>query len=47
MIDRRLITGAIMSQKTSGRKASGKARFVKKDNVGMLKVPFFGPFYFS
>lgn len=23
----------------------GKARFVKKDNVGMLKVSFFGPFY--
>lgn len=23
----------------------GKAKFVKKDNVGMLKVSFFGPFY--
>ncbi|WP_394707746.1 lipocalin family protein [uncultured Flavobacterium sp.] len=23
----------------------GKARLVKKDNVGMLKVSFFGPFY--
>jgi apolipoprotein D and lipocalin family protein len=23
----------------------GKAKFVKKDNIGMLKVSFFGPFY--
>ncbi|MDR7209958.1 lipocalin family protein [Flavobacterium piscis] len=22
-----------------------KAKFVRKDNVGMLKVSFFGPFY--
>lgn len=25
--------------------ATGKAKFVKEENIGMLKVSFFGPFY--
>ena len=27
------------------REAIGKAKFVKEENIGMLKVSFFGPFY--
>lgn len=32
-------------KKDKWEQSIGKARFVKKDNVGMLKVSFFGPFY--
>ncbi|OXA76312.1 apolipoprotein D and lipocalin family protein [Flavobacterium aquidurense] len=32
-------------KKDKWEESIGKAKFVKKDNVGMLKVSFFGPFY--
>ncbi|CAM3477314.1 lipocalin family protein [Flavobacterium chungbukense] len=32
-------------KKDKWEQSVGKARFVKKDNIGMLKVSFFGPFY--
>ncbi|WP_289665713.1 lipocalin family protein [Flavobacterium panacagri] len=32
-------------KKDKWEQSIGKARFVKKDNIGMLKVSFFGPFY--
>ncbi|MBP4137493.1 lipocalin family protein [Flavobacterium geliluteum] len=32
-------------RKDKWEQSIGKAKFVKKDNVGMLKVSFFGPFY--
>jgi apolipoprotein D and lipocalin family protein len=32
-------------KKAEWKQAIGKAKFVGKDNVGMLKVSFFGPFY--
>lgn len=32
-------------KKDKWEQSIGKAKFVKKDNVGMLKVSFFGPFY--
>ncbi|MEN2402270.1 lipocalin family protein [Flavobacterium sp. MC2016-06] len=31
--------------KDKWEKSVGKARYVTKDNIGMLKVSFFGPFY--
>ncbi len=31
--------------KNVNKTATGKAKFVKEDNIGMLKVSFFGPFY--
>lgn len=33
------------TKKGINTQAIGKAKFVKKDTVGMLKVSFFGPFY--
>jgi apolipoprotein D and lipocalin family protein len=33
------------TQKGKWEEAIGKAKFVGKDNIGMLKVSFFGPFY--
>ncbi|WP_343614175.1 lipocalin family protein [Flavobacterium sp.] len=32
-------------KKDKWEESIGKAKFVKKDNIGMLKVSFFGPFY--
>lgn len=32
-------------KKDKWEESVGKAKFVKKDNIGMLKVSFFGPFY--
>ena len=32
-------------KKDKWEQSVGKAKFVKKDNIGMLKVSFFGPFY--
>ena len=32
-------------KKDKWEESIGKAKFVRKDNVGMLKVSFFGPFY--
>ncbi|WP_095955192.1 lipocalin family protein [Flavobacterium sp. ACN6] len=32
-------------KKDKWEQSIGKAKFVKKDNIGMLKVSFFGPFY--
>ncbi len=32
-------------KKDKWEQSVGKARYVKKDNIGMLKVSFFGPFY--
>lgn len=32
-------------KKDSWEEATGKAKFVKSDSIGMLKVSFFGPFY--
>jgi apolipoprotein D and lipocalin family protein len=33
------------TKKGKWEQAIGKAKFVKSDTVGMLKVSFFGPFY--
>ena len=32
-------------EKEEWREANGKAKFVGEENIGMLKVSFFGPFY--
>lgn len=32
-------------EKDKWKQSIGKAKFVKEDNIGMLKVSFFGPFY--
>ena len=41
----RVLNKGFNYKKNRWKKAIGKAKFVEKSDVGMLKVSFFGPFY--
>lgn len=41
----RVLNSGFNYKRNIWKKAIGKAKFVEKSNVGMLKVSFFGPFY--
>ena len=41
----KVINKGFNDEKQKWESVTGKAKFVKEDNVGMLKVSFFGPFY--
>ena len=41
----RVLNKGYNTKKKKWKQAEGKAKFVENENVGMLKVSFFGPFY--
>ena len=41
----RVVNSGYNTKKMKWKKAVGKAKFVQDENIGMLKVSFFGPFY--
>jgi len=43
----KVVTKAYNFKKGKWKKATGVMRFVQPDDVGMLEVSYFGPFYFS
>ena len=43
----KVINRGYSAEKNTWKEAEGKAFFVEKDNLGYLKVSFFGPFYGS
>lgn len=43
----RVLNRGFLTEKDAWKEAEGKARFVKEDDKGYLKVSFFGPFYGS